>query len=147
LEEPLVEKAKQLGLNISQIVNETLRFIINTGHYQPLIVELSLIEMKSKQLEDLKANSQQNIKQLDKLIDQLRVQKSLITRLVSESEKDGEIAKLYQKLIELCSIHQYDPKAVWDDSEAIRDRLSSLGIEYGYLDFTLYVRTVERGSK
>jgi len=147
LEEHLVEKAKQLGLNISQIVNETLRFIINTGHYQPLIVELSLVEMKSKQLEELKVNAQQNIKQIDKLIDELRMQKSSILELITESEKDGEIAKLYQKLMELCKVHQYDPKLAWEDSIAIRDKLTELGIDYGYLDFTLYVRTIERSAK
>ena len=147
LEEALVEKAKRLGLNMSQITNEALRFIINTGNYQPLVIELSLVNMKIQQLETLRADIYQNIKQMDNMLGDLQVQKASITQLIMEAEKDTEMARLFQQLLELCKVHKFKPRAIWDDSEQIREGLSRLGVDYGFLDFTLYVKSMERTMK
>ena len=147
IDEVIIEKAKLMGVNMSQVASLALAHVLNTGTFQPLQVELTLVNMRIKDLEDLKTSYMTRSKELGVEIARLQSIKSRILLLIQEAEKDTEIAKLFQELLDICKAREFDESKAWNDSEDIREKLNAFGIEYDYVSFSLYVRTMERGMK
>jgi len=147
MDDGLIKKAKEMGVNISQVASSALAHVLNTGTFQPLQVELALVNTKIDELEALKASYEVNAKNLATEIARLQGVKSTILLMIQEAEKDTEIAKLFQALLDVCRGVGFDESKAWDASEEVREELSELGIEYDYVSFSLYVRTMERDLK
>lgn len=140
----LIKKAKLLGLNMSQIMNETLMYVINTGTFQPLRVEVFLAEVKRGHLVELVASHKIDIKLIDSELIVLDDKIKKLNALLVEADRDTEIAGLFQQLHDLCKVVQYDLGDAWETSISIRDKLTKLGIEMNERsEFESYLTSVK----
>jgi len=139
LEITLVDRAKKLGLNMSQIMNETLRHIINTGAFQPVHTQLVLINADIERIDN-------EIKTYDELLENLKFRRE---ELVTESNQlDGALsedstktteAQLYQRINDVVKANEFNAAAAWADTEDLREQLKSHGVDYTYREFKTLV--------
>lgn len=145
LEKDLVETAKRLGLNMSQIMNATLKFVIENGTLQPVYTELFLVECDIERIESEIAKYGELVENLDNRREELVMIKADLEKQVQRALRDTEVAKLYQQLGDLCKAKRYNIEECWDATEDIRAQLAKHGLSYnkeGFKDLVQRFRKV-----
>jgi antitoxin component of RelBE/YafQ-DinJ toxin-antitoxin module len=98
LEVDLVEKAKELGINMSNVVNTTLRYLIEGGSLQPIRTDLLLVQQDIKRVNNEMSLRKLELEGLQNRLSELINEEKTLEFGLTQVERDTKIAKILEKL-------------------------------------------------
>lgn len=135
LEVKLVDKAKKLGLNMSQIMNETLRHIIKTGAFQPVHTQLVLVNADIEKIDNEIKTNEELIENLKFRREELVSEATTLDEALGEDTSNTTVAQIYQRINDIVKANEFNAAAAWADTEDLRDQLKAHGVDYTYREF------------
>ena len=143
LKKDLVERAKIQGLNMSQIMNETLNHVLEHGTYQPVRTELFLCDLDIQRIENQILSYKEYLVEMQTQLEELIRDRINIEQMVRKADEDTDIAMLYQRLSDIAKANNYYLNASWDGSRKIRKEFANHALEFTKETFKAYIERLK----
>jgi len=139
LEENLVEQAKALRINMSHLMTETLRHVLDTRVFLPSRSELILTEAAIRKLSVLIPETENELLMMKSQLREMEASRAGIIDIIYQEGRDTNVAGLFQQLKDVIKAHKYDKDEAYKDSIEILSKLSQYNITYDERTFGLLV--------
>lgn len=124
-----VDRCKELGINISEVVNKILKVVIENPamHEEEILLDILLVEREKaiQEIGDLEKSIEKIRGRLEYLDTRIEKQKGLVT----EARRGDEIAFLMRQLNQKIKDFDFDFEQILDNTTQIRARLATLGFQ------------------
>ena len=98
LDAEMVEQAKLLGINMSNVMNVTLKYLLEGSSLQPTRTDLLLVEQDIARVRNELTLRNLEIHGLIARLERLLVEQSQLTSAVRDADKDTALAKVLEKI-------------------------------------------------